>query len=861
MKKAIIFFALLSFFLSNGFAAGHTVSLINTNGTCNGSCDGQITAQVTGGVGPFEYAWTGPEPYTANTATITNLCSGTYSLVVTDLSDMSTATVETTLYDPPMMSLSLISNNECGGCDGYASANLTGGYGPYSFFWSSGHTTPSINNVCPGNYTVTAYDSNGCTASSSIIIPDIPLVEIIIDIVGNSACGGTDGSVDIISVTGGISPYTYMWSTGHNTQDITNLLPGTYCVTVADINGCYSAECASVVNLPDFTIVLDSLQGPSCEDNLPGYIGIHAEGDAVPFIYAWSGGYSTPVLNDIPAGNYIVTVTDETTLCIHQASYSIPNTYNIYTSLFVENVNCTNNGSAYVSAYGLHPPFTYLWSDSEGQTDSIAIGLSPGEISVTVTDDIGCYRVAVGTILNDCKNVISGKVFNDLNENCIQDPGEEPYVGVTVRSLPGYYYSITNSLGYYSILTPEMNNTIQLVGLSSLCTSICPTSGLYTANFAVLGDTISDLDFAIDIDSTQLNLVIHPGWTGSHPGFEKRYWCYYYNNSAIPVDATINFVYDTLLIFNYCTMGGVHDAINHTITWYFTDIPPAFTWDWLNKPQAYFTVPVTASLTDQLETYFEILPIIGDVQPSNNTLFCTEPITGSHDPNDKQVYPKGIGENGCIFPADSVLLYTIRFQNNGNDTAFTVVVIDTLSPNVDPGTLVAGAASHPYTLDMSGQGILTFRFDNILLPDSTTNEEGSKGYFNYSVHLKPGLPFGTVIENTAGIYFDYNEAVITNTVVNTLCDPTTTPVVSARGNASVYPNPFSSSATISLTDLKKGEHWNLELTDIMGRNVKTLKNISMEKYVISGEDLKNGVYFYHISSDEGLDLHGKIVVE
>src|SRR6185295_987291 len=121
-----------------------------------------------------------------------------------------------------------------------------------------------------------------------------------------------------------------------------------------------------------------------------------------------------------------------------------------------------------------------------------------------------------------------------------------------------------------------------------------------------------------------------------------------------------------------------------------------------------------------------------------------------------------------IEPTDSVLSYTIRFQNTGNDTAFRIVVVDTLSPYHDPASVRLGAASHPYSFAMSGQGVLAWTFDNVMLPDSNASEANSHGVLKYFVNLRPNLPAGTQIPNRAAIYFDYNAAVGTNTALSTI---------------------------------------------------------------------------------------------
>ncbi|RDC64426.1 DUF7619 domain-containing protein [Adhaeribacter pallidiroseus] len=148
-----------------------------------------------------------------------------------------------------------------------------------------------------------------------------------------------------------------------------------------------------------------------------------------------------------------------------------------------------------------------------------------------------------------------------------------------------------------------------------------------------------------------------------------------------------------------------------------------------------------------------------------------QPILDSYDPNDKQAIPVGLTANHYT-PTNTPLRYTIRFQNTGNDVAYRVVVVDTLAEDLDVSTLQVGASSHAYTLSISGkiQPILTFTFDNILLPDSTHNQAGSNGFISFSIKPKLNLPEKKEIKNYADIFFDYNEPVRTNTTVNQIYD-------------------------------------------------------------------------------------------
>jgi uncharacterized repeat protein (TIGR01451 family) len=136
-------------------------------------------------------------------------------------------------------------------------------------------------------------------------------------------------------------------------------------------------------------------------------------------------------------------------------------------------------------------------------------------------------------------------------------------------------------------------------------------------------------------------------------------------------------------------------------------------------------------------------------------------VTGSYDPNDKRGFPLGIGSNNEIEPNQDIE-YMIRFQNTGTDTAFTVVVRDTLSADLDISTIKTGVSSHAYSFRVYGERILEWTFNNIMLPDSNVNEPASNGFLMFKIKQQKDLPLGTVIRNSAAIYFDFNAPIITN---------------------------------------------------------------------------------------------------
>ena len=240
---------------------------------------------------------------------------------------------------------------------------------------------------------------------------------------------------------------------------------------------------------------------------------------------------------------------------------------------------------------------------------------------------------------------------------------------------------------------------------------------------------------------------------------------------------------------------------------------------------------------------------------------CHE-LVASFDPNDKQAVPKGVFDEHFIKPNTSID-YLIRFQNTGTDTAFTVVLRDTLSPNTDPSSLHMGASSHPFTWNLSGAGILTVTFDNILLPDSNVNEAASHGFVKFQIRQNPDLPDGVSIENRAGIYFDFNEPVLTNTVYHTVMRDflptvgTYTPAMLRYNTLAIAPNPASASVWADLRDEKAPEGM-MTLTDAFGRVVREWQ-ASGPVVEIRREGLPSGVYNLRWQAGNGVVRAGRVV--
>jgi len=253
--------------------------------------------------------------------------------------------------------------------------------------------------------------------------------------------------------------------------------------------------------------------------------------------------------------------------------------------------------------------------------------------------------------------------------------------------------------------------------------------------------------------------------------------------------------------------------------------------------------------------------LLENTKPNVDQL-CLENI-GSWDPNDKQALPRGYGEQHFI-EANNPLEYLIRFQNTGTDTAFNVRIEDQLSEHLDVNSLVPGAASHSYRMELKEEGQLLFHFDDILLPDSTTNFEASNGFVQFSIRQLPDNPIGTIIENTAGIYFDFNEAVVTNTVTHTIGENFilvgTQDILVPGLTLNVAPNPLQSSSLITLQGLDLSDGQCL-IYDTHGRLIS--------RHIFTGQQLRlqrdgfpqSGLYFFRLFDGQRPLAQGKLMVK
>ncbi len=361
-----------------------TPAATTTNVSCNGGANGAINIGVTSGTAPYTYLWNGG----ATTQNRTGLTAGSYSVTVTDANGC-TGTTSTTVSQPPAVTLNVTSTPAtCAGNTGSATVTATGGTAPYTYVWSTGATTQSISSLLPGTYSVTVTTAGGCTSIGNTIVSGTTPI-LLTTAITQAACGASNGGVTL-TVSGGTTPYTYAWSTGATTQNLTNVAAGNYSVTVSGSSGCTATTTATVTNSGGIALAVSNTINVSCFGGNNGSITVAATGGNGVYTYAWSSGGGTASQTNLTAGTYTITVTDGNG-CIATTTGTVSQPTQVVASVSSQtNVSCFggSNGSATVTATGGSGSYTFNWNG--GFTGATRTNLTAGNYTVNAVDNNGC---------------------------------------------------------------------------------------------------------------------------------------------------------------------------------------------------------------------------------------------------------------------------------------------------------------------------------------------------------------------------------------------------------------------------------------------------------------------------------------
>jgi hypothetical protein len=363
----------------------NTLSMVPVN--CFAGTDGSTDLAVVGGTSPYTFLWSNGK----TTEDLSGLASGSYSVIVTDANACTLFdTILVTQPSAPLATSILKADVKCfGGNDGSADLSVSGGTLPYVYLWSSGATSEDITLRTAGKYLVTITDKNLCVIKDSVVIaqPLAPLSSSINALAVN-CFGGSDGSVTL-NVLGGTVPYTYTWSNGASTKDISGLILGKYTVVVTDNNNCILKD-SIVVSQPTAPLASTKIVADAkCNGSLDGSINLSVSGGTTPYLFSWSNAQTTEDITGLGAGKYVVTITDKN-LCQLKDSAVINHPTPLVISIDGTTANLgVNNGKVWVIPSGATPPYSFAWNNAAPNNDTI-YNVAMGTYIVTVTDANGC---------------------------------------------------------------------------------------------------------------------------------------------------------------------------------------------------------------------------------------------------------------------------------------------------------------------------------------------------------------------------------------------------------------------------------------------------------------------------------------
>lgn len=693
----------------------------------------------------------------------------------------------------------------------------------------------------------------------------------------DATCGNATGKIDVY-VTGGMSPYTFLWSDGSNSSNRTGLSPGVYTIYVTDANADVDSATTVVGNAPQLNpsglsyLVppMNSSGTHPCTNQCNGvmYLDLsNLNGQAPYSIYSSDpthniGYYAPgqcPTVEDVCTDDvFFATVSDAngcTGVAYPAGSYP-PNSFTVNVTVLDA---CNGMNGSILAAFTNTQSLSYSGYVISSSGDSTFVGPSSSTfLADSLPADTYTIRMRVDLSAPSCDTTftvivpdagfncgeITGIVYLDSIADCIADINEPLIPSRKIRINPGPFYTNADSTGNFAVNLPFGSYTFSTVNDMNF-TNIC-ASPLLTLSLA--NDSLhTEIGDSAEI-TYNLGLNLFSGI--ARPGFSYLLYGYVHNsNFSASTGADLILQFDPGLILDSVSLPFIVNGPGQVTI----SIPsiPMFSFQGV---YVWFTIPSSTPIGNILQASGQLNSILAETYLSDNSDTLNTVVTGSFDPNDKTVWPTDDTYHYYFLDIEDELRYTIRFQNTGTDTAFNIVLIDTLDQVLDLSTFRVLGSSHPFNWQIIPPDVLKVTYSNILLPDSNINEPLSHGLFSFAI--KPDINIITipyVLYNTAAIYFDFNAPVITNTEFSTL-DMSVGLTEPEHKSISVYPNPAKNNFRIQ--GISSHEIKQVQLLDIQGRVCK-IYNPSME---YNCSNLEHGIYLIRCYTKSGQILNTRILL-
>lgn len=605
------------------------------------------------------------------------------------------------------------------------------------------------------------------------------------------------------NASGGLPPYSFVWSpappAGQGTPNATGLCPGEYSVEVTDGMGQTAVGFVTINMLGGLNMFVPAQELQfACDGGCTGWAvaSLSTMGGTPP--YNFDHPFSEVNGNNVTfaglcPGTNLITVTDVNG-CAGTIQTNITSSGIGFPDILSTSPACgtLSNGSVTMPgefggdiAYWVQSPtFDSIYNFGSSAGPYTLGGIPAGTHTVYYWWNQGGINgipgvaycttgteFTIGSLSGPCGRV-QGRVYHDADENCAFNGFDlgQPYRVLTIQ--PGDQYAMTDAIGLYQRNLGFATYLVQQPVTPDEAWS-CPSTG--SADFTLdAGTPLATIDFA-NLSTVPHDLSVSLSSTNARPGFATQVWMTVVNNSAFPSgQVNIALSYDAVLL------------APSTSSWSL----PAM------APYATVTLTFTANVPADISLLGTMLNYVATVSNSasetnttNNTTLLDVTITGSYDPNDKHGITSSRTSGDQYFrDQDTHIDYTVRFQNTGTAAAETVVIRDVLDTDLDITSLQVLGASHAFTPSFGEGRELVLTFNAINLPDSTADLLGSQGYISYRIKPDAGIMVGEIIENNAGIYFDFNPPIITNTATHVV-EISTGIAPASRNEIQVMPNP------------------------------------------------------------------------